>query len=112
LRIGGTAAEIIHHKSSGGDREERADEDRPVRVTVGLRGVGLFLMVFLTVMLTENDDLPINAPKVIMLVINGLVITMGVLNLFGPIMLHSETQWLRNYLAKRERDQDATTSLS
>jgi hypothetical protein len=68
-------------------------------------------MVFLTAMLTENDDLPLNAPKIIMLVIQGLVITMGVLNLFGPIMLHSETKWLRNYLAKRDRDQSATTSM-
>ena len=109
IRIGGTVAEIVHHKLNGGDLAVRADEDRPVKVRVGLRGAGLFLMVFLTAMLTEGEGEPTVAPKNIMLVIHGLVVTMGLLKLFGPIMLRSETEWLRNYLAKREKDQDATS---
>jgi hypothetical protein len=107
LRIVLTAWQIVHHHSRRPREAERPgvvttnpDSDRPVKAIVGLRGVGIFLLMFLVVMLTESD-LGMDAAWLIMLVVNGLIVLLGVVNLLGPLTTRGETQWLRQYLAER-----------
>ena len=106
FRIVFTAWQIVHHWRSrstrGGEKAAvaRADADRPVKAIVGLRGTGLFLLLFLVVALTENK-LGMDAAWMIMLVVNGLIVLLGVVNLLGPVMSRGETRWLRQYLADR-----------
>lgn len=99
VRIADTVWEILHHRAID------PDSDRPVRAAVGLRGVGLFLLVFLTAMVTDKDTgLGADATWVCMAVVNALVILVGGLSLTGPIWLGPETRWLRRYLAQRDAD--------
>jgi hypothetical protein len=51
-------------------------------------------------MLTESD-LSMDAAWMIMLVVNGLIVVLGVVNLTGPLVSRGETRWLRQYLAER-----------
>jgi hypothetical protein len=106
-RIVFTVWQIVHHRrgsrrwaGSPVAASANADSDRPVKAAVGLRGVGLFLLVFLVVALTENE-LSVDAARMIMLVVNGLVVLLGVVGLLGPLIVRGETRWLRRYLADR-----------
>ncbi|TWT77205.1 hypothetical protein Pla123a_18600 [Posidoniimonas polymericola] len=109
LRVADTVWEILHHRAADRNRQPRGehatvrpDSDRPVRAVVGLRGVGLFLLVFLVVILTdEKTDLHGDVTWMCMAVLNALVIVVGGLNFTGPIWLGPETRWLRRYLADR-----------
>jgi hypothetical protein len=106
FRIVFTVWQIVHHWRSRRFRraENRsaetadADSDRAVKAAVGLRGVGLFLLMFLTMMLTEGGP-GMDAAWMIMLVVNGLIVLLGVANLLGPLIVRGETRWLRQYLA-------------
>jgi len=106
LKVASTIMEILQHRvhddlHDGSKPEENAEFDRPVRVSVGIRGVGLFMMGFLTAFLTEQENPAADVPKVIMLVIYSLVIVVGLCNLFTPLLLLRESRWLKSYLAKR-----------
>lgn len=108
MRFLGAAWEIVSHRGGAArdaDPKSRSafDEDQPVKVLVGLRGVGLFLLVFLTAVVAEKKDLDFDAPRLIMLVVSGVVVAYGLLNLVGPLLLWRETRWLRDYLADRAR---------
>jgi hypothetical protein len=108
FRVVYTIWQIVHHwrSSRAPEDEDRnvapvsPDSDRPVKAIVGLRGVGLFLLMFLTMMLTEGG-IGINAAWIIMLVVNGLVVLLGIAELLGPLIVWGETRWLRQYLAER-----------
>lgn len=73
-----------------------------MKSAVGLRGVGLFLLVFLPAVTTgrEYSD---RAAKITMLAVNGLVVALGLVNLTGPLWLRRETRWLREYLQRGQR---------
>jgi len=108
FRIIFTVWQIVHHWRSRRIRSDESpvvatanpDSDRPVKAVVGLRGVGLFLLMFLTVMLTEGS-LGMDAAWMIMLVVNGLIVLLGVADWLGPLIVRGETRWLRRYLADR-----------
>jgi hypothetical protein len=105
-RIVFTIWQIVHHQRSRRTADSPmakaadADRDRPVKAVVGLRGAGLFMLLFLTVVLTENK-FGFDSAWAIMLVINGLIVLLGVVNLVGPVMSRGETRWRRQYLVDR-----------
>jgi hypothetical protein len=97
-----TAWEIIDHNFGAG-------KDRGVKVAVGLRGVGLFLLMFTMLIVAAAADSflddaldPEIFARLLMLALNSLIVIYGVLTALGPWMLRSETEWLREYLATRE----------
>jgi len=101
-----TTWEILQHKLA--DRRESPTDDqsfqadRPVKAMVGLRGTGLFLLVFLVAFVTE-DISPDTIQKrmwIIMVVLNSLIVLLGLMNASGPLFLRAETKWLRNYMAE------------
>ena len=115
LRIISTVVEIVHHRSNDWSRgiapsewtaeqaRRYAASDRPVKAVVGLRGVGLFLLVFLTAFLTDEErGASVDVAWVTMIVVNSIVILYGSISILGWPFLLPETRWLRNYLAERE----------
>jgi hypothetical protein len=90
-----TVWEIISHRRSLGD-------SRQVKVKLGMRGLGLFLLMFLLVMVADNWGEQSSATRIAMLVVNAGIVFMGVVTMVGPLMIRHETQWLREYLAKRK----------
>lgn len=119
VRIASTALEIWGHRArdrardrargvapsewSDSEAARYARSDRPVKAVVGLRGVGLFLLMFLTVFLTdEKRGSEIDVAWFTMIVVNSLVVLYGLVGLLGWPLLIGETRWLRNYLAERD----------
>jgi hypothetical protein len=86
-----TLWEVVRHKLGG----EAAGQ---VRVTLGMRGLGLFLLMFLVVML--DDALHDNGAtaRVAMLVVNAAILALAAFNLVGLYWVRTETAWLREYL--------------
>jgi hypothetical protein len=89
-----TVWEIISHRRSLG-------ENRQVKVKLGMRGLGLFLLMFLLVMVADNWGEQSSATRIAMLVVNSGIVLMGVVTMVGPSLIRRETQWLREYLKKR-----------
>jgi len=89
-----TVWEIVDHKTGSG-------ADRGVKVAVGLRGVGLFLLMFLVIFVEgaagENGQLA----RAVMLTANGTIVFVGLLSVAGIWMMRGETAWLRDYLRRR-----------
>jgi hypothetical protein len=90
-----TVWEIVVHKWG-------AAGDRQVKVKLGIRGLGLFLLMFLLVMVADNWGEQSSATRIAMLVINPGIVFMGVVTMCGPLMIHRETEWLREYMSKRK----------
>lgn len=116
LRVASTVWEILHHRATDREREispallteeqrvKRAQSDRPVKAAVGLRGVGLFLLMFLTVYLTDSgQDLDVDVAWMTMIVVNGAVVLYGAMSLLTWPLLIRETRWLRQYLQGRQQ---------
>lgn len=101
-QIAFTAWEIVDHR---GD----AEQDRGAKVAVGLRGVGLFLLMFVVVGVTESESLGPHAIRTVMLLIDGSIVAAGIFTAVGPLMLRRETAWLRAYLERRDADQGETS---
>jgi hypothetical protein len=85
---------VVHKRGFTGPRQ--------VKVKLGMRGLGLFLLMFLLVMLADNWGEQSFATRIAMLVINSGIVFLGVVTMVGPFMIRRETQWLREYLAKRK----------
>ena len=86
-----TLWEITRHKLG-------RDAAGKVRVVLGMRGLGLFLLMFLVVMLDEalHDN---GAPaRVALLTVNAAILVMAAFNLVGLYWVQAETNWLRAYL--------------
>ncbi|MDC0937047.1 hypothetical protein OAS39_12235 [Pirellulales bacterium] len=124
IRIISTVLEIVHHRSKdrarGVDPSEwteldaarDASSDRPVKAVMGLRGVGLFLLMFLTVFLTDEERVEeVDVAWATMMVVNGIIVLYGMVGLVGWPLLVGETRWLRKYLAERERNPSAELGL-
>jgi hypothetical protein len=69
-----------------------------VKVAVGMRGVGLFLLMFLVVMIRESAGDNGAVARGAMLTVNGLIVALAFFNAVGQAWLRSETRWLRDYL--------------
>jgi hypothetical protein len=77
-------------------------EDRgEVKVAVGMRGLGLFLLMFLVVMIRESAGENGAVARGAMLVVNGGLVALAAFNTVGQFWLRGETRWLRNYLHER-----------
>lgn len=87
---------VFHHRISG-------DCKRSVRIDAGLRGVGLFLLLFLTIGIgsitgaSSPDQL---SPKEIVLIANGWFILLGVVYGLNLARMRREAAWLRAYLQR------------
>ena len=88
-----TIWEIVVHKIGGG-------KDRKVKVAVGLRGVGMFLLVFVVGMAGDTFGQNGALAQIIMMVVNGALILLGLVSIAGVWMMRGETVWLRDYLER------------
>jgi hypothetical protein len=93
-----TAWEIVRCRRSPGTCESQAH--------LGIRGLGLFLLMFLVVMLRESAGETGESAEIsrgVMLTVNGLIVALALFNVVGLLWLRGETQWLRNYMEERRR---------
>lgn len=72
------------------------------RVYLGLRGVGLFLLMFVVAWLRESNGTK-EVSRTAMLIVNGLIVALAAFNVVGLLWLRGETRWLRDYLEERRR---------
>jgi hypothetical protein len=85
------AWEIIRHRRAGADAG-------PVQAQPGARGAGLFVLMFVVLIAGDPETYGgVNARRV-MLVVNGVIVLLGVLNAAAIVWLKQETVWLRDYL--------------
>jgi hypothetical protein len=91
-----TAWEIARHKLGG-------DASGAVKVALGMRGLGLFLLLFVVVMIREalGDDGAL--ARSVMLAVNGAIVLTACFNAIGFLLVRGETNWLREYLQQSER---------
>jgi hypothetical protein len=73
------------------------------KVALGMRGLGLFLLMFLVVMLRESAGEGGEISRGVMLTVNGLIVALALFNVVGLLWLRGETRWLRNYLEERRK---------
>jgi hypothetical protein len=90
------AAEIVRHR-------RRRDPHAQVRVAPGMRGLGLFLLTFLVVMVRESGPDEGAVARWAMLAVNGLIVALAAFNAAGLLWLRGETRWLREYLHNQDR---------
>jgi hypothetical protein len=88
-------------------RCRRWPENCETKIYLGIRGVGLFLLMFVVAWLRESTETK-EVSRAAMLVVNGLIVALAVFNVVGLLWLRGETRWLRSYLAER-RDRGAGT---
>lgn len=86
-QIGLAAWQIAGHRGR--------ESEIPVKVFLGGRGAGLFLLMFI-VIAGPQRQLPVT-----LYVTNGLVVLFGLLNTFGMVPIRRENRWLAGYLAQR-----------
>lgn len=91
-----TVWEIFSHKHRKSERQ--------VKVAVGMRGIGLFLLLFLMVMTTDGQTKETSVSHIAMLLVNGVIVLWGVFTMIGPLLIKKETDWLKDYLAKRANE--------
>lgn len=77
----------------------RAGDSRsgPVKILLGGRGAGLFLLMFLVAMngsCTEGRS----EYTATLYTVNGALVLLGLVNTFGLLSIRNETRWLREYL--------------
>lgn len=85
------AWEIIRHRRAGPDAG-------PVQAAPGVRGVGLFILMFVTMTVGDPDAAEGLAAQRVMLWVNWAIVVIGVLNSASMLWLQGETRWLRNYM--------------
>lgn len=88
-----TAWEIVRCRRSPGTCETKS--------ALGMRGLGLFLLMFLVVMLRESAGETGEISRGVMLTVNGLIVALAIFNVVGLLWLRGETRWLREYLDER-----------
>lgn len=94
-----TAAwEIVRHRRAG-------EAAGPLKAAPGMRGLGLFLLVFVAAGVADRTDG--TAARALMFTVNGAIVAMGIFNAVGLLWLRGETRWLREYLRQR-RDGGST----
>jgi hypothetical protein len=96
-----TVWEIARHKLRG----EAAGE---LKVALGMRGLGLFLLLFLVVMIRDALSNDSAVARITMLTVNGAIVAAAVFNSVGLFWLRAETNWLRGYLSAPPVRESAT----
>ena len=86
--------EIVRHRQAGADAG-------PVAAQPGVRGVGLFLLMFVVFMVGDPEKNGGVDARRVMLAVNGAIVVIGILNSAALLWLRPETVWLRNYLRQR-----------
>jgi hypothetical protein len=84
-------------------RSRRASQGYETKVLLGMRGLGLFILMFLVVMFRESAGASGGISRGVMLAVNGAIVTLALFNVVGLLWLRGETRWLRNYLDARRR---------
>jgi hypothetical protein len=86
-----TIWEIARHKLGG-------DTTGQLKVALGMRGLGLFLLLFVVVMIREalGDDGAV--ARGVILAVNAAIVLLALFNAVGFVWLQADTNWLRNYL--------------
>lgn len=78
-------------------RMRRAEPD-PLKATPGMRGLGLFLLVFVMVFVGDPDHPGGSAASRVMLFVNGCVVAAGLVSALGLVWARAETRWLQTYI--------------
>lgn len=86
--------EIIRHRRTG-------DAAAQVVAQPGVRGAGLFLLMFVMLIAGDPDRRGGVDARRVMLAVNGAIVLVGILNSAAILWLQSETAWLRSYLRQR-----------
>lgn len=84
-------------------RSRRASQGYETKVLLGMRGLGLFILMFLVVMFRESAGASGGISRGVMLAVNGAIVALALFNVVGLLWLRGETRWLRNYLDARRR---------
>ena len=84
-------------------RWRQSPQTHETKVLLGMRGLGLFLLMFLVVMLRESAGASGGISRGVMLAVNGAIVALALFNVVGLLWLRGETRWLRNYLDARRR---------
>jgi hypothetical protein len=92
--------EIVRHRRGGPDVG-------PVAATPGVRGAGLFLLMFVSMTYGDPDGPGGLAVQRVMLAVNAVIVAVGVLNALAVVWLQRETKWLRDYLRQRPPEPEA-----
>jgi hypothetical protein len=77
------------------------DDSGPMKVAVGMRGFGLFVLLFVVVMIRESAGANGSIARTVMLVVNGALVALALFNAVGQFWVNRETAWLRDYLRTR-----------
>jgi hypothetical protein len=94
-QVGAAAWEIARHRRGGAAAG-------PLKATPGMRGLGLFLLMFVMLMFAEPGTGM--AARRVMLIVNGAIVAAGAFGAVGMLLIRGETVWLRAYLRARPED--------
>jgi hypothetical protein len=81
-----------------------------VQAQPGVRGVGLFLLMFVTMTLGDPDGAGGLAAQRVMLAVNGVIVAVGVFNAAAWLWLGNETRWLARYVREHRAEIEAARS--
>lgn len=73
-----------------------------VKLALGLRGASMFVVMFIVLISFDEVQDSTTASYYVVYGVNGLLILIGAMNLYGLFLMISETRWLRKYLKSRE----------
>jgi hypothetical protein len=79
-----------------------AEPGRAAVASPGVRGVGLFLLMFIVVMVSESGNQTGSVARSIMLTVHGIFVGLAILNVISLLWGRREAQWLQNYLDAAE----------
>lgn len=82
-------------------RQRFTPHDGETPVYLGMRGLGLFLLMFVVVLFRESAGNSGGISRGVMLTVNGLIVAWAIASVVGLLWLRGETRWLRKYLAER-----------
>jgi hypothetical protein len=81
-----------------------------VQAQPGVRGVGLFILMFVTMTLGDPDGAGGLAAQRVMLAVNGVIVVVGILNAAAWLWLGNETRWLARYVREHRAEVEAARS--
>ncbi len=94
-----TLALIVAHKAD-------TASGRGIQFRAGLRGAGLFLLLWMVMFIHDSLGEGGATLRNVMLLANGGLVLIGVLNGYGMILLRQNARWLREYLKRRQEAND------
>jgi hypothetical protein len=94
-----TVWEITRHKLNGNIAGR-------VKVAVGMRGLGLFLLLFVVVMIHDALGANGSVARGVIVFVNAAILATAAFNALGLFWMRTETNWLRDYLRIRPQASD------